>query len=113
MAIQGLLVGTDNKTLTPRLAHVCDEVNQAAESRDVEFEAQARRFVFSMTPVAGETYFNPYGRDITEHKQAEEKPARKEAQLRVALDNMPGGMTLEGINGRYVLVNSQYAELHD
>ena len=32
--------------------------------------------------------------DITERKQAEEELARKEAQLRVALDNTPGGIRL-------------------
>ncbi|MCH8154793.1 MAG: PAS domain S-box protein, partial [Proteobacteria bacterium] len=37
----------------------------------------------------------------------------KEAQLRLALDNMPGGMTLEDRDRNYVLINSQYSELHD
>ncbi len=32
--------------------------------------------------------------DITERKRAEGELAEKEAQLRVALDNMPGGMAL-------------------
>ena len=113
LAIQGLFVGVDKRTLTPRLAKACDEMSQTTTPRDVEFETQARGFVFSMTPVAGEIYINLYGRDITEHKQAEQELARKEAQLRVALDNMPGGMTLEASDGRYVLINSQYAELHD
>ena len=112
-AIQGLFADADKRTLTPRLAKVRDETNQTTKPRELEFEAQARVFVFSMTPVTGETYINIYGRDITEHKQAEEELARKEAQLRVALDNMPGGMTLEDSDGRYVLINSQYAELHD
>jgi len=51
--------------------------------------------------------------DITERKRAEEELARKEAQLRVALDNMPGGMTVEDRDRNYVLFNSKYSELHD
>jgi sigma-B regulation protein RsbU (phosphoserine phosphatase) len=51
--------------------------------------------------------------DITERKQAEEALAEKEAHLRVALDNMPGGMVLEDRDRKYVLFNSKYSELHD
>jgi signal transduction histidine kinase len=51
--------------------------------------------------------------DITERKQTEMELTRKEAHLRTALDNMPGGMTLLDRDNNYVLVNSQYSELHD
>ncbi|MCZ6815640.1 MAG: PAS-domain containing protein, partial [Planctomycetota bacterium] len=51
--------------------------------------------------------------DITERKRAEESLAEKEAQLRVALDNMPGGMVVEDRDRNYVLFNSKYGELHD
>ena len=51
--------------------------------------------------------------DITELKQAEQELARKEAQLRVALDNMPGGMMLGDQDLNYVLFNGQYSKLHD
>ena len=49
--------------------------------------------------------------DITERKQAERELAEKEAQLRVALDNMPGGMMLADQDGNFVLFNAQYSEL--
>ena len=49
--------------------------------------------------------------DITERKRAEEKLAEKEAQLRLALDNMPGGMMLADQDGNYVLFNARYSEL--
>ncbi len=49
--------------------------------------------------------------DITERKRAEEELAEKEAQLRVALDHMPGGMALGDRDLNYVLFNSQYSEL--
>ncbi|MCH7795482.1 MAG: PAS-domain containing protein [Proteobacteria bacterium] len=51
--------------------------------------------------------------DITARKRAEEVLAEKEAQLRVALDNMPGGITVEDRDRNYVLFNSKYSELHD
>jgi PAS domain S-box-containing protein len=51
--------------------------------------------------------------DITERKRAEQELAEKEAQLRVALDNMPGGMALGDRDLNYVLFNSQYSELYE
>ncbi len=51
--------------------------------------------------------------DITERKQAEEELARKEAQLRVALDNTPGGIRFVDGDGNYVLFNARYLELYD
>jgi PAS domain S-box-containing protein len=51
--------------------------------------------------------------DITEPKRAEQELAEKEAQLRVALDNMPGGMMLGDRDLNYVLFNRQYSELHE
>jgi PAS domain S-box-containing protein len=49
--------------------------------------------------------------DITQQKRAEEALAEKEAQLHLALDNMPGGMLLFDRDMNYVLFNSQYSEL--
>ena len=52
-------------------------------------------------------------REVKQRKHAEEVLAEKEAQLWIALDNMPGGMMLEDRDRNYVLFNSQYSELHD
>ncbi len=49
--------------------------------------------------------------DITELKRREQELAEKEALLRVALDNMPGGMMLGDRDFNYVLFNAQYSEL--
>ncbi len=51
--------------------------------------------------------------EIGERKQAEQELAEKEAQLRVALDNMPGGITLGDRDLNYVLFNAQYSELFE
>ena len=50
---------------------------------------------------------------VIERKRAEEELARKEAQLHVALDNMPGGMMLGDQDLNYVLFNAQYSQLFD
>ena len=51
--------------------------------------------------------------DITERKRAEEELARKEAQLRVTLDNMPGGMFMIDENLVIQVYNEQYKEMYD
>ncbi len=51
--------------------------------------------------------------DITARKRAERELAEKEAQLRVALDSMPGGIVLLDQDLNYVLFNSQYNELYE
>jgi PAS domain S-box-containing protein len=51
--------------------------------------------------------------DVTSLRRAERELAKKEAQLRVALDNMPGGMMLVDSDQNYVLFNQQYVDMHD
>ena len=51
--------------------------------------------------------------DITERRQAEQEIAEKEAQLRLALTHMPGGMLVADKNGKFVFFNPQYSEMHD
>ncbi len=50
---------------------------------------------------------------VDEIDTLEQRAAAKEAQLRVALDNMPGGMTVEDRDRNYVLFNSKYSELYE
>ena len=49
--------------------------------------------------------------DVTERRQAEEAVAEKEAQLRVAMDYMPGGMCMVDDDLRIVVYNDQIREL--
>ncbi len=51
--------------------------------------------------------------DSTERKRAEKELAEKEAQVRLSLAIMPGGMALADRDLIYVLFNSQYIELFE
>ena len=51
--------------------------------------------------------------DITQLKLAQEEIARKEAQLRIALDNMPGGMFMVDEDLVIRVYNQQYKEMYD
>ena len=50
--------------------------------------------------------------DITEQKQAEQNLARKEAQLQVALDNMPGALVYTDENLNIVFCNDRFKEMY-
>ncbi len=50
---------------------------------------------------------------IDEIGTLEQRAAAKDAQLRVALDHMPGGMMMWDRDLNHVLFNSQYSELFD
>jgi PAS domain-containing protein len=78
--------------------------------REIAGSGRTLQIYAALTPEGG---FVSILTDITEHKRAEDELAAKEAQLRVALDNMPGGMTLCDQDWNYLFFNSQYIELHD
>ena len=50
--------------------------------------------------------------DITARKQAEEELAAKEAQLRIVLDSVPGGIRYVDSDRNYVFFNAQYSKLY-
>jgi PAS domain S-box-containing protein len=111
IAVKGLLKGRNRSTLAHGLTKVLAEVSRTAEVQEAEFESNDLLLAFSIVPVTGATYINIYGRDITERKQAEQEMAEKEAQLRVALEYMPGGMIFGDRDRNCVFVNAQYSQL--
>ena len=51
--------------------------------------------------------------DITQRKEAEVAYAEKEAQLRLAMENIPSGFMATDANRNCVLVNQRYIDLHE
>ncbi|MFQ5783364.1 MAG: PAS domain S-box protein [Alphaproteobacteria bacterium] len=51
--------------------------------------------------------------DISERKQAEEALRAGEAQLKAIADNSPAVIALTDVEGRYLMVNKRFEELHD
>ena len=50
--------------------------------------------------------------DITDRKRAEQDVARKEAQLQVALNNMPGALAYTDENLDIVVCNDRFVEMY-
>ncbi len=86
IAVNGLLKGRKKSTLARDLAGVCAEASRTAEVQETEFESGDRVFAFSIAPVAGETYINIYGRDITERERAEEVLAALKAHRKELIE---------------------------
>jgi len=110
VAAGGLLVSL---SITRPLAAIRDafvqfgETRQTANLRDLDRGDEIGDMSRAFKELTGDitTY-------ITERKEAEAELARKQAQLRVAMDNMPGAMFVVDENLDLVLVNEQYAELY-
>lgn len=107
----GLLEGPENSTLAPKIAGACAEASRSARIQEIELTSGDRVFAFSIAPVAEEAYLNIYGRDISREHAAKQELAAKEAQLRAAMDHVPGGIKLVDRDLNYVLVNPQYSAI--
>ena len=61
----------------------------------------------------GEEAIMVWHSDITEHKQAEEALAKKETQLRVALDHMSGGLVMVDKDFNVQVASPRFSEIYD
>ena len=112
IAVKGLLKGRKKPALARDLANVIAEASRTAGIQETEFESGDRIFAFSATAVAGETYINIYGRDISREHAAKRELAEKEAQFRIALDSMPGLLVYTDEDLNVVLCNERFNEMY-
>ena len=95
-------------------AHAKSRLDRVRKRRrhGLEYELASGRILnIQYTPLARDGLLMSYA-DITERKRAERDVAEKEAQLHVALDNMPGALvyTDEALN--VVVCNDRFAEMY-
>ncbi len=94
------------------LAQVRLERVRRRQPHELEYEVAAGRILnIRYTPIVKGGLVLAYS-DITERKRAEQEVARKEAQLHVALDNMPGALVYTDEQLRIVICNHRFAEMY-
>ncbi|MFQ5954938.1 MAG: PAS-domain containing protein [Kiloniellales bacterium] len=94
--------------------HARSRVDRIRKRRPHELEyelASGRILNIRYTPISPDGLLLTYA-DITERKQAEQKVAEKEAQLRVAMDNMPGALVYTDEELNLVVCNRRFAEIY-
>ncbi len=110
---RGLLAGRKHEKLTKSL--IQDLAMAVADETvgNVEFEASGATYNFALVPVAGRPYVNVFGSNVTEHKQTEKAVRESEELLRTILDNSPMVVALRDSEGKFLLINRRYEEVHE
>ncbi len=72
-SLEGLLVGRGKKKAGRRLAEAARRVARSKTRLEIDFEVGERIFMLTLAPVAGESYINVFGRDVTEERRAHQR----------------------------------------
>jgi len=97
--------GDPDEVVTQRLARLTDP-----EPGTDEFTTPTGRVVEARkTPIADGGVIMVL-RDITERKSSDLAMRERDARLQAYMDNLPAGVTLTGLDGKYILVNRTFAE---
>jgi class 3 adenylate cyclase/PAS domain-containing protein len=82
------------------------------QPHEIEYELASGRILnIRYTPISPDGVLLTYA-DITERSLAERKVAEQEAQLRVAMDNMPGALAYTDEELNLVVCNRRFAEIY-
>ena len=81
--LDGLLDNEHEDALDAALAKHVAEAFASGEHRVAEFRDDERIHLFALTPVAGESYVNLYGRDVTEERLMQERLLQSEKMVSV------------------------------
>ena len=95
-------------------AQAISRMERVREGRPHQFEYQlpsGRILNIRYAPIARGGLVLSYS-DVTQRKLAERDVARKEAELHVALDNMPGALAYTDDNLKIVFCNNRYIEMY-
>jgi PAS domain S-box-containing protein len=109
----GLLTGRKHENLAKDLLQDVAMAVSDETVRNVEFQASGKTYNFSLVPVADRQYVNLFGSNITERKCMEQSARENEKLLATILDNSPMLVALRDTEGRFLLVNKRYEEVHD
>jgi class 3 adenylate cyclase/PAS domain-containing protein len=86
---------------------------RARKPHEVEYALASGRILgVRYAPIRGGGLVLTYA-DITARKRAEEQAAQREAELEVALGNMPGALVFTDERQRVVLCNPRFAEMYE
>ncbi|MCZ6508115.1 MAG: PAS-domain containing protein, partial [Acidobacteria bacterium] len=72
-AIETLLTGERGGAIEEGMAEMARDAARADDQRSYELACGERSYVFMLQPVAGESYINVYGRDVTEERAADKQ----------------------------------------
>jgi class 3 adenylate cyclase/PAS domain-containing protein len=85
---------------------------RARQPHELEYELASGQILnVQYTPIVHDGLVLTYA-DITARKRAEQEVARKEAQLHVALDNMPGALAYTDEELNIVVCNDRFADMY-
>jgi PAS domain-containing protein len=95
-------------------SHAKSRVDRVGKRRphQLEYELASGRILnIQYTPISHDGLLVTYA-DITARRQAEQEVADKEAQIRVAMDNMPGALCYTDESLNLVVCNRRFAEIY-
>jgi len=93
------------------LRHLIDGATAGGHAIEQDVELDGTPYAVAVSSVAAERYANVYGRDITEHKRAEEALRISELKYRRLYESMRDAFVIVGMDGRVQDSNAAYREM--